>query len=86
MSTHDWRRKSLAFAAAVLTCRALGTVASGAPAPTACDSLKASQLRNTTITAADVVAPGAFTDQGAENDLQNTAGVLPRSGRDRAVA
>ena len=32
-------------------------------------SLKASQLPNTTITAADVVAPGAFTDQGAENPI-----------------
>ena len=72
MTTHDWRRKSLAFAAAVLTCRALGTVASGAPAATACDSLKESRLPNTTITAADVVAPGAFTDQGAENPIYKT--------------
>ena len=48
-------------AASILVCWAVGTTATGTTAATSCESLKSNQLPNTTITAADVVAAGAFS-------------------------
>jgi tannase/feruloyl esterase len=49
----------------ILVCWALGSIASGASAPSSCDRLKSTQLPDTTITAADVVAAGAFAAANA---------------------
>lgn len=68
MTMNYSRHKSLAFACAVvvvLTSWASGSVAISAPAAISCDSLKTSQLPNTTISTAAIVEAGAFPSGSA---------------------
>ena len=62
------RHTSVSFGcslAALLTCGILVTVAASAHVATSCETLKATPLPHTTITAADTVAQGAFTGASA---------------------
>src|SRR4029079_7884066 len=63
MMITDSRHESIAFAGAVAVVLAGGasrSVSTGASAATLCDSLKASQLPHTTISAAAIVEAGTF--------------------------
>ena len=62
------RHTSVSFGcslAVLLTCGILATVAASAHVATSCETLKATQLPHTTITAADTVAQSAFTGASA---------------------
>ena len=77
MTINYSRHTSLAracCAAVALTCWALQTVVTGARVATPCETLKSTQLPNTTITASDLVASGAFT---AANVRGYDYGTLP---------
>jgi feruloyl esterase len=49
----------------IFVCGSLQTSATGARGDTVCESLKSTQLPDTTLSAADVVTPGAFTGASA---------------------
>ena len=82
------RHTSVSFGcslAALLTCGILVTVAASAHVATSCETLKATPLPHTTITAADTVAQGAFTGASARGyDYKTLSRLLPRPGRDCA--